>query len=292
MASLKLKEVFCILHSLLLFISGLILLTLSPYLLFKLFNHYAFIPSNSVGPFFVIFFLGIIHLFVTWLGIKGPTREHNFHIVLFMICTFILLVCEFSVGVWSVILWDEIPIASIDLMTKLFENFDNNKKQWSKLQNKLHCCGLDGSEHFNGTKFMHPTCFSTDSLNHTTAIFKEGCKKPLLKYTKSIMIDGVIIGFACSIFQALGIFIFYSFFKTLREARTERVARMAATQREMSTTSAGQIQPQIYVPVAAAPLNTAAPTSASMPSTSTVVDNDKAPASPPFKFLRSLLSSY
>lgn len=52
------------------------------YLLFRLFYHYTFVPSGSVGPFFVIFLLGIGHLLLTWLGVKGPTREHNFHIFL------------------------------------------------------------------------------------------------------------------------------------------------------------------------------------------------------------------
>lgn len=77
----------------------------------------------------------------------------------------------------------------------------------------------------------------------------------------------------------MGFFTYYKFFKTLREERSGRIARRAALQREMSTTSTGHIQPQIYVPVAAVPPSNTASVSASAPSSSN--DDNKAPASPP-----------
>ncbi|XP_050304490.1 leukocyte surface antigen CD53-like isoform X2 [Anthonomus grandis grandis] len=204
MASLKFKEACCLAFSGLLFFSGLILIGVASYLLFKIFYHYTFIPSGSVGPFFVIFLLGIAHLLVTWLGIKGPSREHNFHIILFIILILILLACEFAVGVWSIILWDEIEVGSIDLMTQSFDELitmNYYKKDWNKLQTQLHCCGINGLGDYNKTDAYPASCFIISQNSSQGTTYKEGCKLPLIKYVKTILINGAIIGFLCVIFQ-------------------------------------------------------------------------------------------
>lgn len=259
MASLKVKEILCLIYSGLLFISGLILIGFSAYLLFKIFYHYTFIPSGSVGPFFVIFFLGIAHLFLTWLGIKGPTREHNFHIVLFMVFTLVLLACEFAVGIWSIILWDEVDVGSIELMTSSFDELitlNYYKKDWNKLQSQLHCCGLNGKDDYTKKSDSYPTsCFLNNNDSNSTVIYEDGCKRPLVKYIKRILIDGAIIGFMCAVFQGFGIFAFYTYFKTLREERSERLARRSAMQREMANANAGQFQAQVNNPLMSAAPN-------------------------------------
>ncbi|XP_066253129.1 23 kDa integral membrane protein-like [Euwallacea similis] len=273
MASLKVKEVLCLIYSGLLFLSGLVLIGTSAYFLFKLFYHYTFIPSGSVGPFFVILLLGILHLFLTWLGIKGPTREHNFHIFLFMIFTLLLLACEFAVGVWSIILWDEVEVGSIDLMVTSFGELitlNYYKKDWHKLQSQLHCCGINGMQDYHNKTDSYPvSCFAI-SGNSSSSMYSEGCKMPLIKYVKRILIDGAIIGFVSVLFHALGLFAFFSFFKTLREERAERIARRIAIQRELA--NAGQVQNQAHAPLMIPPPNTAnkeGPSSTSPPTAPT-----------------------
>lgn len=51
-------------------------------LTFKLSTHFTFTPTEAIGPFICIFVLGFVHLFLTWLGIRGPPREHDFHIIM------------------------------------------------------------------------------------------------------------------------------------------------------------------------------------------------------------------
>lgn len=52
-----------------------------------------------------------------------------------MVFTLILLVCEFAVGIWSMILWDEVSIQALELMRVSFKEMINfDKKEWSKLQ--------------------------------------------------------------------------------------------------------------------------------------------------------------
>lgn len=276
MVSLKAKEIFCTVYSGLLFVSGLILIGCSAYFLFKLFYHYTFIPSSSIGPFFTIFVLGIVHLFLTWLGVKGPPREHNFHIILFMVFTIILLVSEFAVGIWSVILWDEVEIGSIDLMTKSFQNYDKKIKYWNKLQHQLQCCGMIGTGDYNNQTIPSSCYLDSQKINLATV----GCRLPLIRYTKRILIDGVIIGFVCAAFQGLGFFAFYSFFKTLRVERTERAARRAAMQREMSVASGG-IQTQVYIPVGSAPPPSGAASGGEPASVAAPSEGDKGPSTPP-----------
>lgn len=68
-------------------VSGVLLIAFSVFLAYKLFYHFKFVSSGCIGPFIAIFLLGFIHLLLTWLGIKGPAREHDFHIYLVNILT-------------------------------------------------------------------------------------------------------------------------------------------------------------------------------------------------------------
>lgn len=56
-----------------------------------------------------------------------------------MIFTLILLICEFTIGVWSMILWDEVSVESIELLTTSFDDLKKgyDKKDWSKLQSQV-----------------------------------------------------------------------------------------------------------------------------------------------------------
>ncbi|KAH1000139.1 hypothetical protein HUJ04_000066 [Dendroctonus ponderosae] len=218
MASLKVKEALCLVYSGLLFISGLVLMGVAAYLLFKLFYHYTFVPSGSVGPFFVVFLLGIVHLLLTWLGVKGPTREHNFHIVLFMLFTLLLLVAEFAIGVWAIILWDEVEVGALNLMSASFEELialNYYRKDWNKLQSQapvrkgvgsnptavtffdfflqLHCCGISGVQDYNRTESYPTSCFQNADTDLAIR-YPDGCKAPLIRYVKRVMIDGAILG--------------------------------------------------------------------------------------------------
>lgn len=57
-----------------------------------------------------------------------------------MIFTLVLLVAEFTIGIWSIVLWDEVSVESIDLMSNSFEELIKkgfDKKDWSKLQTNV-----------------------------------------------------------------------------------------------------------------------------------------------------------
>lgn len=67
-------------------------------LTYKLY-HFKFASADAVGPFIVLFLLGFVHMFLTWLAVKGPTREHDFHILLvIMFCLYIYISYLFSSG--------------------------------------------------------------------------------------------------------------------------------------------------------------------------------------------------
>jgi hypothetical protein len=186
----------------------------------------------------VYFLLGFIHLFLTWLGVKGPTREHDIHIILFMVITLALLIAECAVGVWSIILWDEVDVESLHLMTDSFNellNNDFNKKHWFTLESELKCCGFNGPEGYRKKGSVPFSCCDTDLENNATCkTYTNGCQKPLASYAKVLLIDATIMGFSCCVFQALGIFAFYVFLRALKVERAARVQRRLAMQRRIS----------------------------------------------------------
>lgn len=54
-----------------------------------------------------------------------------------MFFTFILLIGEFTIGVWSMVLWDSVAVPSTDLMTQSFNEIMKEQvysKSWSKVQ--------------------------------------------------------------------------------------------------------------------------------------------------------------
>ncbi|CAH0555600.1 unnamed protein product [Brassicogethes aeneus] len=236
MGSLTVKEVLCVLYSVLLFVSGIVLISLSAILAIKLFNQFKFVPSGSVGPFIVIFILGFIHLFLTWLGVKGPSREHDFHIYMFMILTLILLCGEFAIGVWSMVLRGQVENESGKLLTESFDEMikiDYNKKEWVRLQIDLKCCGLHGSQDY-AIKDSYPKACTDYQVSNGTfqVLYENGCNKALVKHVKKIMLYGALLGFLSSLYQAVGLFIFYLFVKELKNVRSKRIARRLQMDRE------------------------------------------------------------
>lgn len=54
-----------------------------------------------------------------------------------MVFTLVLLISEFTIGIWSMVLWDEVSVESIELMSHSFEELIKkgyDKKDWTKLQ--------------------------------------------------------------------------------------------------------------------------------------------------------------
>ncbi|KAK9877384.1 hypothetical protein WA026_017781 [Henosepilachna vigintioctopunctata] len=238
MASLKAKEVFCLCYALLLFFSGILLIGVSVVLCYKLFYHFKFVPSGSVGPFILLFLLGFVHLLLTWLAVKGPTRKHDCHIIMFMLITIALLFAECALGVWSMILWDEADIEVVLLMNESFDsviNEDFNKNsEWNKLQSSLKCCGLNGIGDYKTTKGSYPVSCCEEQDGPNVTCYQNSCRLPLARYVKKILLNGAIISFLSCVFQALGMFLFYSFYRSLRQDRSDKQARRITIQKELA----------------------------------------------------------
>lgn len=229
MVSLKLKEIFCYLYAGLLFISGIVLLLFSSYLCYILIRYYSFVPDGSVPPFIFYFLLGIIHIFVTWLAIKGPQREHDFHIILFIVVSLILLLAEFSLFVWCLVLWGEAKDETTQLLIDTFYDMMKNNvetKDWIRIQKKFHCCGLNGVKDYS---YSNETCIKAGNVDDPNKI--PGCKEPFIKYVKGLLINGAILGFICTLLHILGAVTYIVYIRSLKKKRIERINRLAAQQR-------------------------------------------------------------
>lgn len=58
----------------------------------------------------------------------------------FIVITVILFLIEFTVGVWSMVIWSEVEAESNQLMAESFGQFISNgddRKQWVRLQTKV-----------------------------------------------------------------------------------------------------------------------------------------------------------
>nr|CAI5840174.1 unnamed protein product [Callosobruchus analis] len=117
-------------------------------------------------------------------------------------------------------------------------------------------------------------------LNATSDVYyKDGCQKKFIKYLKGIVTQGGTLGFLAALFQALGLFLFITYFRSLREVRKERAARLSAHQRQLSQGG----EPQFAAQTAAEPLMVP-PTPAAPPPTAASPPPPSSPPPPGMKF--------
>lgn len=231
MATLKCKEFLCLLYSGLLFFSGVILIGLSVVLAYKLFYHFKFVPAVTIGPFIVIFLLGFSHILVTWLAVKGPSKEHDFHIILFVGVTVALFLVEIGVGIWSMIIMGEVsPEIEYSISGFIRKDFDEQEmKKWNLLQDKMQCCGKNNfSDYLQNNLPVPRACYGEV---HNSSVHPVGCKEPFTSYVKSLLLEIGICAFLSGLYQVLGVMAFISFYKTLKEERKRRreVMRQVST---------------------------------------------------------------
>ncbi|KAF2881760.1 hypothetical protein ILUMI_24402 [Ignelater luminosus] len=247
--SKKCKELLCLFYTGLLFVSGILLLVCSVYFGYKLIYHFKFVSSECLAPFILIFLLAFIHILLTWLGIKGPRKEHVFHIVLFIIITVLLISAEFAIGIWSMILWKQADNKSLQLMTNSFEGFvkdDYDKSDWVKLQSQLHCCGINNESDYTTNRLSRLSgsipisCCNSTTATSCPTIYQHGCKEPLIKYVKRIMLYIALVGFGSGLFQILGIVAFYYFHKVLKQ----EIAARAVVRRQSRIQEANPLNRQ------------------------------------------------
>ncbi|KAL3269764.1 hypothetical protein HHI36_008824 [Cryptolaemus montrouzieri] len=287
MVSLRAKEVFCLFYALVLFFSGIFLIGFSVVFSYKLFYHFKFIPSASVGPFILLFLLGFIHLFLTWLAVKGPTRQHDCHIIMFLFITVVLLLAECAIGVWNMVLWDEVDVEAVLLMTDSFktvihEDFNKNS-EWNKLQSKLKCCGLNGIGDYKTTKGSFPVSCCEEQNGPNVTCYEESCRLPMARYIKRILLQGAIMSFLSCLFQAVGVFLFYSFFQSLRKDRNDKLARRMTLQQELAENAAHNMSLNQSSPLSASSVHSpeAGDTEKSKKSSKRRSSKGSAPATPP-----------
>lgn len=236
--SKKCQEYLCLCYSILLFISGVVLIIISIYLGYKLYYHFKFVPTECIGPFIVLFLLAFIHIAVTWLATVGARHEHLFHITLFIIFMLTLIVVEISIGIWSMVLWSRVAHKSEVLMINSFEGFVNDnfdKKDWVNLQSQLQCCGIINVNDYSLNKAQSgsiPISCCNSTTTACTAIFPGGCKEPLIKYVKQLMLYISLIGFGSAIFLVLGIIMFSYYYKAIKNVSTLKARRQSRTVEE------------------------------------------------------------
>ncbi|GJQ75625.1 hypothetical protein Trydic_g17703 [Trypoxylus dichotomus] len=242
MLSLKCRKALCVFYSWILFISGVVLICFAVILAYRIFYYYQFIPLNFYCPCVVLCILGIIHLFLTWLGINGPTREHDFHILAFIAITAALFFIEISTGIWAIVLWNKTEDAVSLLMRESLNEYVNhsyNKKVWMRLERELQCCGYNGYNDYNKTEAVPLSCCLADNNSSPTCtIIERGCGDPLIAHIEYLIIELSVTCFSIGLYQIIGIVTFVYFYKFLKIERlsrsTLRRSRLNSLRRQMS----------------------------------------------------------
>ncbi|XP_050503944.1 uncharacterized protein LOC126882910 [Diabrotica virgifera virgifera] len=249
MVSLRFKKAFCVMYSGLLFVSGIVLIVVSSVLLYRVFHHFDYIPGSTVGPLILLIILGFGHIFLTWLGIKGPTLEHTFHIILFIVFTSILLITEFIIGVWTMILRDGAPTHSVDLMTEAFNEMIKEQyynKDFARMQAEIECCGLDGAANYanyfrtdDAIRLSYMSCKDSNVPNNNVDFepYPDGCQDAFPDYLQLLLLEAALMGFICTGLQAFGLYVICSFNRSLKEERSRRARQRAELQRQLSAQS-------------------------------------------------------
>ncbi|KAK9693603.1 Tetraspanin family [Popillia japonica] len=241
MLSLKCRKALCVLYSWMLFISGVVLICFALLLAYRIFYYYyKFVPLNFYCPCALLCALGVCHLFLTWLAINGPTTEHDFHIIAFLVITATLFFIEISAGSWTIVLWAKADeVVSSFMKESLIKSYEYDKEAWKRLQQDLQCCGYNGSVDYTKSETYPSSCCSiSDNSSPSCTIIKTGCRDPASSHLEYLIIQICITSFSAAAYQIIGMVTFAYFYKFLKMERlnrsTLRRSRINSMRRQMS----------------------------------------------------------
>jgi len=239
MATLKLTEALCLLYTCILFFSGIFILSFSIILTYKLYIHFKFTPDDNLVPFLLIALCGLVHLAVTWIGVRATSSQHDFFIFMFVIISSILLISQLAIFIWTMVMYSSSGVRIIEIMEKSFQNLmENNKdsKNWERLERKLQCCGMHGATDYI-SKQIPAACINADiDIVTNKAVSMEvyglGCADLLIKRVKGLLMDIGLVALFSGLFQGFGIAAYVIFYKALAEVRRKRQAERASRLRQ------------------------------------------------------------
>ncbi|KAF5278429.1 hypothetical protein FQA39_LY05918 [Lamprigera yunnana] len=158
-------------------------------------------PQNASGPVIVIFLLGCTHIGITWLGANGTISDNAKYIIWFLIILATLIITEFAVGVWSMVLCGKIPETSAVLINSTFHDFVKYgyyKSDWESLQSEMECCAVNNMSDYIGIGSMPLSCCKSSDCS--VEIFRIGCKDPVIAYVKKLLYNVGFISFGSAVF--------------------------------------------------------------------------------------------
>ncbi|KAF5307949.1 hypothetical protein FQR65_LT06516 [Abscondita terminalis] len=229
--SKKCKGFLCLIYVGLLFMSAILLLGATVYFSFKLVSftsYFKFAPAECIGPFILIFLLASMHLCATWLGVNGTVKKKLKFIFWLLIVLVFLIVAEFSVGIWAMVLCGKVRNSSTDLINTVFHDFKKSgyyKSDVETKQTELQCCGANNiSDYTVGPlKIGIPvSCCETEVCD---SMFKQGCSELIIDNVKKLVYNIGLISFGSGLLLGLGLLCFYSFYKTMKDEEAESTTR-------------------------------------------------------------------
>lgn len=145
---------------------------------------------------YVIIGVGAFIALVGFLGCCGAMKESQCMLVTFFILLLLVFCALLAVGIWAVIMRNNIDDVIGDYLEELMKKYNTNdaaKETWNSIQNSAECCGVISSADWVTKGIPIPGSCGTDAL------LREGCKQVIWDFLKdnAAVVGGVAIGVAC-----------------------------------------------------------------------------------------------
>jgi energy-converting hydrogenase Eha subunit A len=165
----------------------------------KALNQFSFFTKVSIPAGLIV--LGILLLFIIFLGLYGSFRKSTKFLAAYFVLLFFFIICEFGVGGGSYHLRASIP-SELEYSWSRLDDNDRNNVQWD-----FGCCGW-----YNGTDFPGSKCNTTsNSTHHTNLTRSEGNLRDILQqnensshYNFTIPCEGLLVAYFDKQLYAVG----------------------------------------------------------------------------------------
>lgn len=208
-----------------------------------------FMAEHYFSPAALMIAIGVIIFFVSLFGCFGAIRKSTCLINTYGVLLGMILILELSAAIAAYSMRSNIVEYVDDAMTQSLRHYKDpvdgeyNQKSWDFLQDRLECCGIEGSDDWNNlVGDMSPPESCIDNTNRVLGnsnYYKSGCLRKL-SFIVSECAGLVGTGGICvAIVQLLGVIFAFMLAKSIRRLKTAAEVQRQENQRFYAQLASG-----------------------------------------------------
>jgi len=163
---------------------------------------------------YILIFVGVLVMFIGFLGCCGAIRESQCMLCAFFVCLFIIFGALLAAGIWSIVAKDTLKTSVTETLQRAVDKYSNNVEAMrfmDLVQNNFKCCGAA-----NGISDYKAQVAQIDPCDVETTTIP--CDQKLFAYFSEHLIKVAGVGIGLGAVMVLGMIFSLMLCCAIREA--------------------------------------------------------------------------